>query len=51
MPVTRRPVTEVTVLIAGLITGILLIVIGNAMDRAERARRDRESEERRRSRR
>lgn len=32
--------TEVTVLLAGLITGILLYLIGSAMDRHERAERE-----------
>ena len=33
-------------LLVGLITGILLIVIGSAMDKAERARRDRDWDDR-----
>lgn len=45
MPVSRRPETEVTVLVVGLITGIMLIIIGSAMDKVERARRDRDHDD------
>jgi hypothetical protein len=40
------PHLEVNVLIVGLITGILLYIIGSIMERHELAQRDRESEER-----
>ena len=40
------PHLEVNVLIVGLITGILLYVIGSLMDHHERAQQDRESRER-----
>jgi hypothetical protein len=36
------------VIVAGFITAILLVIIGTAMDKAERAKRDREWEEYRR---
>lgn len=41
MPVSRRPERRSTVIVAGFITAILLIVIGTLMDRHERAERER----------